>query len=179
MRAGGNGHDLAMRDRGRGGSLLLLASLLVSGCSLGSGQVRDEDLKARGQWTEADEQARRILNDMGGAWRPVRLPTVEEKLTRVGLGPDGIELGAVSTLLGLDFEPRYYYSDKERSYVLLSRGHAPVIVPDGDGPRRSREEEKRAVRESDIAAELGAKHCLRVDLPPPPPSVVRRADEGP
>ncbi|MBI3724022.1 dihydropteroate synthase, partial [bacterium] len=171
-RTRGRVHNRGMRGYvpGRIAVALLSLPLLLSGCSClhTSDRITDEEIKARGEWTDEDRAARRILDDLGGAERPVRLPTVERKLTTIGLEEGGIAIGAVGTLLGLNYDKKYYYSEKEKAYVLLVRGRAPVVVPDsGDGQKASPEQERRAAREADLALRLGERIGPPIELPKP------------
>jgi hypothetical protein len=155
-------------------------ALAQAGCSvsLRSDEICDGELKAHGLWTDADARARRLLENeppprFGTAAdpeRPIRNPELSRKLYDV-LVVNGLEIPvpapthAIGYVLGLRWDPRYYYLSGARAYVFLERGAPPIIISDDDAADET--PAKRAVPAPypDIVQRIADQVCTPIELP--------------
>lgn len=98
--------------------------------------VTDEELRARGEWTTTDQEARRLLGKSqltGGPRGQVRLASQERAFCDVvRVGRHELVLPSVSSaitrLTGLAYEPRYYRT--KTAWILLRRDEPAFILKD-------------------------------------------------
>lgn len=142
-------HDAVMRNRVAFDSTLLGLLVLTTGCTSLDHQpganlmerrpgtvVTDDELQARGEWTDTDHEARRLLGTSHLTGQPrgqVRLASQERALCDVvRVGRHELVLPSVSSALtrltGMAYEPRYYRT--KTAWILLRRDEPAFILKD-------------------------------------------------
>jgi len=183
-------HDRGMRNRVAALGSTLLAGLLVltTGCTSLDHQpgadllekrpgtvVTDDELKARGEWTSTDQQARTLLGRnprTGQARGQVRLASQERALCDVvRVGRHELVLPSVSAamtrLTGMAYEPRYYRT--KTAWILLRRDKPPYVIKDDPQGADPADASPTVFTElgRDLQRQVEALDALRPDQPTP------------